>query len=125
MDLMQFHLSIKDVVIIGGFFIGLGGAVNGIILAIIRSKFVPRSFLFKTNNGGTAIYRTVTECDKLGKKRETDRKEMGKRIEQSVKDHVDLMMTSNKNFLKAIEHLFENQNKQIADAIKGVDPPTA
>lgn len=110
------EISIKDLLALATFIVLVGGVFNAIIFAVLRSRFVPRSFLFCPT--GTPIYRTIKECKEMEIKLEKDRRERDGRIEKAMQEKVDAIEASHAKFTQDLMQLFKTQTTQIAEAVR-------
>lgn len=117
MELETLKISVGDIYKIIGVMFLVGGAINAVFLVWLRSRYVPRSFIFCPRDG-TPIYRTVDDCKEMEKKLEKERRERDKRIEKAMQDKVDSIEASNKRFTEDLLNMFKAQTDQISDVVK-------
>lgn len=111
------QISITDLAAIAGLVIVVGGAVNTVFLAWLRSRYVPRSFLFCPKNG-KPIYRTIEDCKELEEEMKEERREKDERIEKHIQDKVEGMEKTQKQFMENLSGMFKIQTAEIARAVK-------
>jgi len=117
MELETLRMSVNDIIKIIGVMFLVGGALNTVFLIWLRSRYVPRSFIFCPRDG-TPIYRTVDDCKEMEKKLEKERRERDKRVEKAMQEKVDAIEASNKRFTKNLLDMFKTQTAQISEVVK-------
>jgi len=111
------NISLTDIATIAGLIVILGGIVNTVFLAWLRSRFVPRSFLFCSKNG-TPIYRTISECEKELDKLKVMQREKDEQIAKQIREQMETIKADQKLFMTGLDKLFQAQTAQITAAVK-------
>ncbi len=121
MELMNIHLTFKELMVIFTFICVAGGALGTVFFAVLRSRFALKSCLFDPTNG-TPIYRTVERCKELEEEVKVERRATADRIEKHVEEQVAALKENNDLFLKSLEGMFVVQTKNITEAVKDIKP---
>lgn len=111
------QISLTDLAAIAGLIVVLGGIINTVFLTWLRSRYVPRSFLFCPKNG-TPIYRTIEDCKKMEEELKNERREKDEQIEKQIQEKVETIEAAHAKFTENLMHLFKLQTAQITEAVR-------